>query len=78
MVYCNREDPKHGVFVEQLTQVVVNSVDDVMKVIRDGTRNRATSSTLMVRRYSPPITSSPIANNWAERGFTAVDIDRCI
>lgn len=43
-----REDPKLGIFVENLSQVVVKEPSDVMELIRDGAQNRVFGSTNMV------------------------------
>ena len=40
-----REDPTYGVFVDGLTAVRVESVADVLRMVRVGAANRATSST---------------------------------
>ncbi|EFC35518.1 kinesin [Naegleria gruberi] len=42
-----REDPKNGVFVEQLTQVQVNEPYEVMQLIKEGSKNRQVNSTNM-------------------------------
>jgi len=42
-----REDPKTGVYVENLSQVIATSPAEVLYLISEGVRNRATSSTLM-------------------------------
>jgi len=42
-----REDPKSGVYVERLSQVIATSPAEVLYLISEGVRNRATSSTLM-------------------------------
>lgn len=42
-----REDPKNGIFVESLTQVVVHSLEDVLSLVADGARNRAMTCTNM-------------------------------
>eukprot|EP00698_Gefionella_okellyi_P000453 TRINITY_DN10409_c0_g1_i1.p1 TRINITY_DN10409_c0_g1~~TRINITY_DN10409_c0_g1_i1.p1 ORF type:complete len:471 (+),score=66.67 TRINITY_DN10409_c0_g1_i1:508-1920(+) len=47
-----REDPKSGVFVDQLTQAPVTSASHLMQTIAAGARNRATSSTLMNKASS--------------------------
>ena len=42
-----REDPKSGVYVEHLSQVIATSPAEVLYLISEGVRNRATSTTLM-------------------------------
>ena len=42
-----REDPKTGVFVDQLTQLVVYNTTDALQLIREGTKNRALHQTAM-------------------------------
>jgi len=42
-----REDPKTGVYVENLSQVIATSVAEVLYLIAEGVHHRATSSTLM-------------------------------
>lgn len=43
-----KEDPKNGLFVDNLTQVVVQEPQDVIQLIKEGSQNRAVSSTNMV------------------------------
>jgi hypothetical protein len=42
-----REDPKLGIFVENLTQLQVHEPQDVLQLIREGVMNRAVSQTNM-------------------------------
>lgn len=42
-----REDPKLGIFVENLTTVVVQEPQDIIQLIKEGAQNRAVSSTNM-------------------------------
>ncbi len=42
-----REDPKLGIFVENITTVVVQEPQDIIQLIREGATNRAVSSTHM-------------------------------
>ena len=42
-----KEDPKLGIFVENLTQVVVQEPQDIIQLIKEGAQNRAVSSTNM-------------------------------
>mmetsp|Transcript_5036 Transcript_5036/g.12089 ORF Transcript_5036/g.12089 Transcript_5036/m.12089 type:complete len:87 (-) Transcript_5036:1479-1739(-) len=48
-----REDPKTGVFLEGLTQVVVTSPKQLLDLIQEGAAGRATSTTRMV--CPPPV-----------------------
>lgn len=47
-----REDTKKGIILEGETQVVVNSIEDVMAVINKGQINRSVASTNMNRESS--------------------------
>lgn len=42
-----REDPKLGIYVDNLTQIQVNEPQDIFQLIREGAQNRAVSSTNM-------------------------------
>lgn len=49
-----REDPKQGIFVDSLTQIAVHSPSDMFDIIQEGARNRAITSTNMVRGCFSP------------------------
>jgi hypothetical protein len=40
-----REDPKHGIFVDGLNQVMINSTKEALRVIKEAVEQRATGST---------------------------------
>ena len=42
-----REDPKLGIYVDNLTQIQVNEPQEIFQLIREGAQNRAVSSTNM-------------------------------
>lgn len=73
-----KEDPKLGIFVENLTQVVVQEPQDIIQLIKEGAQNRAVSSTNMnkVSSRSHVILSITLEQrSYCEGGMKRVDND---